>query len=132
MSVSAVCDASALVALLLDAGSDGQWVAETLTGTALIAPSLVMFECSNIIRRHTIAGLISADQGAQAHADLLDLAIEQWPFELVGTRVWELRKNLSSYDASYAAVAEMSGAPLVTLDRRISRAPGLRCTVLIP
>lgn len=132
MSVSAVCDASAVVALLLDAGPDGRWVADTLSGARLIAPSLLMFESSNIIRRHEMAGLVSADQAAQAHVDLLDLSIEQWPYELLGLRVWQLRKNLSSYDASYVAVAELSDAPLVTLDRRISRAPNLRCTVAIP
>lgn len=91
-----------------------------------------MFESSNIIGRHEMAGLVSADQAAQAHGDLLDLSIEQWPYELLGVRVWELRKHLSSYDASYVAVAELADAPLVTLDRRISRAPNLRCTVAIP
>lgn len=102
---------------------------DTLSGAGLVAPSLVMFEASNIIRRHEMAELVSADQAAQAHVDLLDLSIELWPYELLGLRVWELRKNLSSYDASYVAVAELSGAPLVTLDRRISRAPNLRCKV---
>jgi predicted nucleic acid-binding protein len=91
-----------------------------------------MFESSNIIRRHEMAGLVSADQAAQAHVDLLDLSIEQWPYELLGSRVWELRVNLSAYDASYVAVAELSDAPLVTLDRRISRAPNLRCDVTVP
>ncbi len=132
MNTRAVCDATAVVALLLDAGPDGQWVAETLAGAGLSAPSLVLFESSNIIRRHEIAGLISADQAAQAHADLLDLTIQFWPYELLGTRVWELRLHLSSYDASYVAVAELTDAPLVTLDRRISHAPNLRCVVTIP
>jgi len=117
---------------LLDAGPDGRWVVDTLSGAVLLAPSLVMFETSNIIRRFEMAGLVGTDQAAQAHADLLDLAIELWPYELLAARVWELRRNLSSYDASYVAVAEMSGAPLVTLDRRISRAPNLQCTVTVP
>lgn len=128
----AVCDASALVALLLDGGPDGQWATAMLLGVDLVAPNLVDFESSNIIRRHELAGLVSADQAAQAHADLLDLAIEYWPYELLGSRVWELRANLSSYDASYVAVAELADAPLVTLDRRISRAPNLRCIVATP
>lgn len=132
MSGRAVCDASAIVALLLDSGPDGRWVAQTLAGTALAAPSLVAYESSNIIRRHEIAGLVSADQAAQAHADLLDLAIEYWPYELLGARVWQLRMNLSSYDASSVAVAELTDAPLVTLDRRIGRAPNIRCTVITP
>jgi predicted nucleic acid-binding protein len=132
LRISAVCDASAAVALLLDAGPDGTWVASTLAGADLIAPSLVMFESSNIIRRHELAGLVSADQAALAHTDLLDLAIELWPYEPLAPRVRALRANLSSYDASYVVVAELTGSPLVTLDRRISRAPGVRCRVAVP
>lgn len=132
MSTAFVCDASALVALLLDGGTDGQWTARTLRGATLIAPSLVGFETANIICRHELGGLISADQAAQAHADLLDLSIEQWPYELVADRVWELRQNLSSYDASHVALAELTNTTLVTLDQRIARAPGLRCAVLTP
>ena len=89
-----------------------------------------MFEASNIIRRHELAGLVSSDQAAQAHADLLDLAIEQWPYDLLASRTWELRHNLSSYDGGYVALAELIGATLVTLDRRIGRAPDLRCTIM--
>lgn len=132
MSAVAVCDASAVVALLLDSGPDGQWATAKLTGATLAAPSLLHFEAANIVRRHETAKLVSADQAAQAHADLLDLTIEEWPYELLGRRVWELRRNLSAYDASYVAVAEATNAPLVTLDRRIKRAPGARCTVLVP
>jgi predicted nucleic acid-binding protein len=130
--VRVVCDASALVALLLDAGPDGQWATAALTDSDLAAPSLVMFEASNIVRRHELSGLVSPDQAAQAHADLLDLAIEQWPYELLAPRVWELRRNLPAYDASYVTLAELLAATLVTLDRRIGRVPGLRCTVATP
>ena len=58
--------------------------------------------------------------------------IEQWPYELLATRAWELRRNLSSYDASYVALADLTGATLVTLDARVGRAPGLRCAVATP
>ena len=132
MTSHVVCDASALVALLIDSGPDGQWAAETLSSVSLLAPALALFESSNIIRRCEASGSISPDQAAQAHADLLDLTIEQWPYDVAAGRVWELRRNLSSYDASYVAVAEAAGAPLVTLDRRISRAPQLRCRILTP
>ncbi len=132
MSTRVVCDASALTALLLDGGADGQWVTEAFTEADLAAPSLVGFETANIVRRHELAGLISPDQAAQAHADLLDLAIEHWPYEFLAARAWQLRLNLSVYDASYVALAELLGATLVTLDRRIGRAPGLRCTIATP
>jgi predicted nucleic acid-binding protein len=127
-----VCDASALIAVLLDAGPDGRWATDALAGADLAAPHLLDFECSNIIRRHALAGLISSDLAAQAHSDLVALPIERWPYDLLGPRVWELRHNLSSYDASYVAVAELAGATLVTLDQGISRAPQLRCPVQHP
>lgn len=132
MSARVVCDASAVVALLLDGGHDGRWVTQALTGADLAAPSLVAFESANIIRRHELAGLVSSDQAAQAHVDLLDLMIELWPYEILAARAWELRRNLSSYDASYVALAELTAATLVTLDGRIGRAPGLRCTIATP
>lgn len=132
MNGHVVCDASALVALLLDGGPDGQWASEALSGADLLAPSLVGFEAANIIRRHDLAGLISTDQAAQAHVDLLGLAIEQWPHELLATRAWQLRHNLSIHDASYVALAELTAATLVTLDRRISAAAGPRCTIATP
>lgn len=90
------------------------------------------FECANIIRRHELAEMISADQAAQAHNDLLDLPLELWPYEVMATRVWELRANLSAYDASYVAMAEAIDAPLLTLDRRINRAPNTLCHIELP
>ncbi len=132
MTEQIVCDASALVSMLLDGGRDGEWVRTRLRDCKLVAPALVDFETSNVLRRQEAAGFVSADVAAQAHADLLDLTVERWPYELLGLRVWELRHNLSADDASYVAVAEHIGAPLISLDARLSRAPGIRCTVETP
>ena len=132
MTGAVVCDSSALVAVLADAGRSGRWATAAIAGSDLLAPHLVLFETANVLRRHELAGLISADQAVQAHADLLDLSIELWPYDLLAERVWELRKNLSAYDAAYVAVAELAGAPLVTLDARIASAPGVRCAVSAP
>ena len=132
MTQLVVCDASAVVAILLDSGPDGQWATDALTNADLSAPSLLPFEADNIIRRHELAGVISADQAAQAHCDFIDLAVEHWPYELLAPRAWQLRHNLTTYDASYVALAELLGATLVTLDLRIGRAPDLRCTVATP
>lgn len=132
MSPPIVCDASAVVATLLDSGTAGRWATAALSGADLAAPSLIGFETANIIRRHELAGLISADQAAQAHQDLIDLTIEEWPHELMATRSWELRRNLSIYDASYVALAELLGSALITLDKRIGGASGLHCAVLTP
>lgn len=132
MSPAVVCDASAVVAMLLDEGPDGSWAAGAMIGVDLVAPALMPFEAANIIRRQETAGTVSSDQAAQAHADLLDLDVERWPYDLLAARSWELRANLSSYDASHVALAEALGATLITLDRRLARAPGPRCVVATP
>lgn len=132
MTRRVVCDASAVVALLLDAGPDGVWATSALTGVDLAAPALMAFEAANIVRRHESAALVSTDQAAQAHADLRELAVEYWPYEVLAARAWELRRNLTIYDAGYVALAELLDTTLVTLDGRIHDASGLRCVVLTP
>lgn len=109
-----------------------RWVTSELSDAELLAPSLITFEAANTMRRHELSSLVSADQAAQAHADLLDSTIEQWPYELLAKRAWELRHNLSIYDGSYVALAELTSTALITLYKRIAGAPGLRCTILTP
>lgn len=132
MSTRLVCDASTVVSALLDSGDAGTWAAAQLSGADLCAPALMPFECANIIRRHELNGLVSADQAAQAHTDLLDLSVDLWPYEVLAARVWELRLNVTSYDAAYVALAEALAVPLITLDERIRRAPGIGCEVETP
>jgi predicted nucleic acid-binding protein len=129
VSLGFVCDASAIAAVLLDAGADGEWATRTISAGPIVAPTIVTYETANVVRRHELTGKISSDQAAQAHADLLDLAIELWPYDLLATRAWELRKNLSIYDAAYVALAEMTELPLVTLDAHLAKAPGVRCQI---
>ena len=127
------CDASVLVATLVDGGPAGQWATSVLSSaTGLLAPHLALFEAANIFRRHELAQIITADQAAQAHADLLDLPIDLWPYELLAPRTWQLRANLSAYDGSYVALAEMTHTRLATLDARIGRAPGVTCVIATP
>ncbi len=118
--------------MLIDSGRAGRWAADAIAGANLLAPAIVDFEVANIVRRHELSGRIGTDQSAQAHADLLDLTIERWPYESLAERAWRHRHNLSTYDASYVAVAELNGATLLTLDQRIERAPGVRCDVVTP
>jgi predicted nucleic acid-binding protein len=132
MTDRAVCDASALVAVLVDGGPAGEWATRQLDGADLLAPHLVLYETANILRRHELAALISPDQAAQAHSDLLDLTIELWPYALLARRAWRHRANLSLYDATYVALAEDSGAVLVTLDGKLAGAPGIACSVATP
>lgn len=132
MTSDVVGDASALVALLVDGGPDGAWAAERLAGSAIAAPHHAPFEVANILRRHELAGLVSSDLAQQAQADLIDLGIELWPYEVLAPRAWALRLNLSPYDAAYVALAEMTASTLVTLDHRIAASPGVRCAVATP
>jgi predicted nucleic acid-binding protein len=132
VSPSFVCDSSAIAALLLDSGPEGQWVTQALESSEIAAPALVTYETANVLRRHELSGQISRDQSAQAHADLLDLAIELWPYDLLAARAWELRLNLSIYDAAYVALAEITDLTLITLDKRLAKAPGIRCRIAAP
>lgn len=126
-----VCDASAVVALLVDGGADGRWAARVLGGADLAAPTMLPFEVDNVLRRLELAGRLTTDQAAQAHVDLLDLPVELWPHELLARRAWALRSSLTTYDASYVALAELLDLPLVTADGRLARAPGVRCPITV-
>lgn len=122
-----VIDASVVVAALIDNGSSGIWAAQLLSTHSLAAPHLLPVEVSNILRRASLHKEISDDNASLAYADLLDLRTELFPFEPFAERVWELRLSVTAYDAWYVALAEALGAPLATLDKRLSRATGPRC-----
>ena len=121
-----------VVAALVDTGPDGAWAAELLASETLAAPHLMPVEVANILHRAGRAGELSRDVAALAHGDLLDLRVELFPYEPFAGRVWELIENLTAYDAWYVALAELIEAPLATLDEKLGRAPGTRCTFSIP
>lgn len=129
--MSLVIDASAVVAALVDTGPAGTWAEGLLTAT-LVAPQLLHVEVANVLRRASAAGEISDDVASLAHADLVDLRVELIPYEAVAARIWELRHNLTAYDAWYVAVAELVDAPLATLDERLAVAPGPKCVFRTP
>ncbi|MHB1710436.1 MAG: type II toxin-antitoxin system VapC family toxin [Acidimicrobiales bacterium] len=125
-----VVDGSALVALLGDAGPAGTWVADHTSGAGLVAPELALFEAANIFRRQNLDGRLDESQATLAHADLMALPLQIWPYGPLAERAWQLRHNFTIYDAAYVALAEMLGAPLITLDARLARAPGSRCPII--
>lgn len=130
--MTVVLDASALVAGLIDGGADGSWAEALLAAQTLAAPHLMPVEVANILRRASRAGEISADSASLAHQDLQGFRIELFPYRPFAERAWELRENLTAYDAWYVALAEELDAPLATLDRRLSRASGPRCSFATP
>ncbi len=127
-----VVDSSVVVAALIDTGSTGKWAESVLVSDALAAPHLMPVEVANILRRSTTAGEVSTDVASLAHAELLARRIELFPYAPLASRVWELRSNVTSYDAWYVALAEALQAPMVTLDRRLTRASGPRCEFAVP
>ena len=130
--MKAVVDASVLVAALVDTGNDGPWAENVISEGPLATPELALAETTNILRRLEQTGLISQLEATASHRDLLRLDVEFYPFAPVADRVWELRHNLTGYDAWYVALAEALDFPLVTLDRKLGRAPGPRCDVIVP
>jgi predicted nucleic acid-binding protein len=127
-----VVDASVLVAALVDGGPDGEWAAAALADHELAAPHFMPVETANILHRAVLAGDITMDASSLAHGDLLDLRVELWPHAPLAERCWQLRENVSVYDGTYVALAELLDAPLATLDQRLAAAPGPRCRFATP
>jgi predicted nucleic acid-binding protein len=125
-----VMDASAVVAMLADDGGAGEWAAAYVTGARLAAPDLMPYEAANILRRHVLAGNLDASAAALAHGDLTALPCDLYPYAALADRAWELRGNVTIYDAAYVALAELMEAPLLTLDARLARAPGPLCSIV--
>lgn len=115
-----------MTALLLDAEAGEH---ELVSGSQLIAPSVLPYEVANVLRRLTLAGRLTAADADQAFDDFTALAVDLWDWAAIAARAWSLRANLSSYDAAYVALAELVDATLVTRDARLARAPGLGCPV---
>ncbi|MDE0161205.1 MAG: type II toxin-antitoxin system VapC family toxin [Acidimicrobiaceae bacterium] len=130
--MSAVVDASLLVGALTSSDHETQWCRSALVQSDIAAPELALAEATNLFRRMELSGGITRLESTSAHGNLLDLDIEFYPFRPFAGRVWELRANLTAYDAWYVAVAEVLDWPMLTLDRRLSRATGPRCEIIVP
>jgi predicted nucleic acid-binding protein len=122
-----VVDASVVVAALVDAGPSGTWAAEVMQGRFLVAPAHLAVEVASALRRLAQSGAIGEDIATLAHADLLDLRVQTYPYAPFGERVWALRSVATPYDAAYVALAEALDAPLATLDMRLARTSGVAC-----
>ncbi len=124
-----VVDASALVPAIADGTDIGRQRRQRLGRERLDAPDLILVESLSVIRRQALAGMLEAAQAEQAVDDLLTLPIVIHPTAPLLRRAWELRANVTPYDACYAALAEALNCPLLTGDARLARAPGLVCEV---
>lgn len=122
-----VLDASAALSGLLNAGP----ARESLARDQVHAPHLVDSEIASGLRRHVASGRIAASDGWAALDVWRRVGLTRYGTHGLLRRIWELRDNLSAYDAGYVALAESLECSLVTADARISRAPGVRCPITV-
>jgi predicted nucleic acid-binding protein len=128
-----VVDASVLAPALADDGPDGDTARARLRGQALVAPELIDLETASALRGQLQAGHIDARRAELALTDLVELPLRRAPHRPLLTRCWELRQNITVYDAAYVVLAELLDVRLLTADARLAKAPGLRCQVdLLP
>jgi predicted nucleic acid-binding protein len=124
-----VVDASVLATCIGDDGPDGDRARTRLRGERLAAPELVDLEVASVWRRQIRTGAMNARRAALALADLTVLPLRRAPHRPLLDRCWELRDNLTIYDAAYVALAEALGVLLLTGDARLARAAGPTCTI---
>jgi predicted nucleic acid-binding protein len=124
-----VVDASVLVVALADDGADGDQARARLRGEHLALPELADLEVAAVLRRQLRAGTIDARRAGLALDDLAALPAQRAPHRPLLARCWELRDNLTVYDAAYIALAEAMQATLLTGDQRLAQAPGPRCRI---
>jgi predicted nucleic acid-binding protein len=119
-----VVDASAMLEVLLRTGT-GARIEDRLLGRgqSLHAPHLIDVEVAQVLRRYAAAGTLSAARGLEALTDLADFPLNRYSHEIFLPRIWELRENVTAYDAAYLALAEVLTAPLVTCDARLAASP---------
>jgi predicted nucleic acid-binding protein len=127
-----VVDASVLFEVVADTPE-----AEALRGVLeadpdQAAPHLVDAEVLAVVQARHRTGDLDDTAARQAVEDLRTWPGDRWSHRLLLERAWELRGNVRAYDALYVALAEALDATLVTLDRRLARAPGMRCRVEVP
>lgn len=124
-----VVDTSAVVETLAGRAPAGELVRRLAEDGDLHAPHLLDVEVLHVLRRLTRVGALNEDRAHDARSDFAELAIVRYPHEPLADRVWELRENLTAYDAVFVALAEALGAPLVTCDARLASASGVRAGI---
>jgi predicted nucleic acid-binding protein len=125
-----VVDASFLASALIADDDLGERMRLRLDAEDLVcAPEIIDLEVASAWRRDLLAGRIGDDRSRLALDDLANLSLARMPHRPLMHRIWELRHNLTTYDAAYVALAESLDTPLLTSDGRLARAPVPRCEI---
>ena len=126
-----VIDASLMLHLLLDAALEPEIVRRTRDAGDLAAPHLLDLEILSAVRRRALAKEIDGARAVAALDDFEAFEIERSDVHLLNRRIWEMRNNLTPYDAAYVALAEWLDIPLYTRDAGIARAAGRKVDVVL-
>ena len=124
-----VVDASVVVPAIAGTDEWGRTAVRRIMQDQAAAPHLLDMEVAHAVRSMTRRGDITAAEGLRGLRNLAALQIMRVGHSLLLERCWELRHNLSAYDASYVALAEFVNATLLTSDARLAKAPSIRCDV---
>lgn len=127
-----VVDTSAVVAALVGRPPDRRLTDRLGADGDLHVPHLLDVELLHALRRLVRTGQLSEERAADARADFAELAVVRYGQQPLADRAWELRDNLTAYDATFVALAEALAVPLVTCDARLARAPSHRAVELFP
>ena len=127
-----VVDASVATEAVAGSSERNLTVLRRITGEAALAPHVLDLEVASALRGLVRRGELAEPLARSGLRHLAVLPVTRVPHEPLLARCWELRDNLTAYDAAYVALAETIGAPLLTYDQRLSRAPGIRCEVELP
>ena len=120
-----VLDASAVLEVLFRSRVGSEIEKRILSPReTLYAPHLLDLEVAQVLRRYWLSGEINPERGKEAIEDLRDLPINRYPHDIFLDRIWELRYNMTAYDAVYVALAEALPAPLLTCDAHLASSPG--------
>lgn len=126
-----VLDASAALAAFLGTGTNSISIRVRIEAPdeSVHAPHLLDVEMLHALRGLVLRGAVSQARSEEIRADFASLRLSRYSHVAFLDRIWELKNNLSAYDAAYVALAETLGAPLVTTDARLARTPGIRAEV---
>jgi predicted nucleic acid-binding protein len=124
-----VVDASAVLEVLLRTRAAARVERRLFGRDTLHAPHLLDVEVAQVLRRYEARRELTAGRGSEALADLAALPLNRYPHDALLPRIWELRANLTAYDAAYVALAEALNARLVTRDERLASASGHQAIV---
>ena len=126
-----VLDASAAVEVLLNSAGSASHIRDRIrrADDGLHVPHLFEIEVMSVLRRYALRGALSTKRARLALDRLSTMSLTLYPHTALLSRVWELRNNVTAYDAAYVVLAETLDAPLVTMDERLSQASGIHAVV---